>query len=229
MVKEILSSCPDDVDIKEFANTTTIARSGKKINISAWKFNISDWPGGKPFNYFYKDGSDVVLVWGVQFFDNGKFRSDIRDNANLRCALGYTLAEENKALFMCNTKAMQWAAQFERAVEEFLSDADDIAQAIADHMPNDAKVKVTPLSMSAGFALNKYDVRVSYTDGLMTATIKHNYTETDLVYGARYANYSRTIEFTSKDEVDSFDWEALWDDLYKHRDGTCTYHGSLGT
>jgi hypothetical protein len=229
MVKAILSSCPDDVDVKEFANTTTIARNGKKVNISVWKFNLSDWPDGRPFNYFHKDGSEIVFVWGVQFFDNGKFRSDINDNANLRCALGYPLAEENKALFMGGTKAMQWATQFRQDVKEFLSDADSLAQDIAAHMPDGATVKITPLSMVANFVLDENDVRVGYMNGSMTATVKHHYTETDLVYGARYANYSRTVEFSSKDEVDSFDWEALWDDLYKHRNGTCTYYGSLGT
>lgn len=229
MVKAILPACPDDVEVKEFTNTTTIQRNGKKVNISAWQFPLADWPNGRPFNYFLKDGSEMVLVWGVQFFDNGQYKSDISGAANQRCALGYPIAEENKALFMCGTKAMQWARQFSNSAKEFLSDADNLVQAIAAHMPPDAVVHTTNLGMDASFKLQENDVRVGYSHGVMRATIIHKYTETELVYGDQFSNYSVSAEFKSAEEVDAYDWQGLWDNLYENRHGKLTYHGSLGT
>ena len=229
MVKEILSSCPDDVEVKEFSNTTSISRNGKKVNVSAWKFPLADWPEGKPFNYFRKDGSDVVLVWGVQFFDNGKFISDINDAANLRCALGYPMAEENKALFMCGTKAMQWARQFMTNAKEFLSDTDSMVEVVANALPADANLKLSPIGLTGTVPVKDYEVSVGFGNGTFTAVIPHKYTEYDAVYGARYSNYSRTVKFETPEDVAAFDWNALWNDLYENRNGTCTYRGSLGS
>lgn len=229
MVKTILHTCPDDVDIREFANTTTISRNGKKVNISAWEFDLNDWPNVRPFGYFHKDGSDAVLVWGIQFFDNGKFRSDINDNANLRCALGYKLAEENTALIMGSAKATQWAAQFKRDVKEFLSDTDNLAKVIADHMPDTSNIKVTNLTVKGWFKLKENYVNVAYSDGVFYAEIEHNYTEGERVYGDRFSNYAVKVKFNSVDDVDNYDWDGLWDKLYENREGTLVYRGSLGT
>ena len=229
MMKSILPYCPDDVDIREFANTTTISRGDKKVNISAWQFNLNDWPNVRPLGYFHKDCSEAVLVWGVQFFDNGKFRSDINDNANLRCALGYKLAEEGSALITCGVKAAQWASQFTRDVKEFLSDTDDLAQAIADHIPDTSNIKVTKLTLKGWFKLKENYVNVSYSDGILYVEIEHNYTMGERVYGDKFSNYSTKVRFNSVDEVNDYDWEGLWNKLYENREGTLIYHGSLGT
>lgn len=229
MVRAVLSACPDDVDIREFANTTTVSRNDKRVNISAWQFNLNDWPSVRPFGYFHKDGSDAVLVWGIQFFDNGKFRSDINDNANLRCALGYKLAEEDSALITCSTKAAQWASQLIRDVKEFLSDTDDLAQAIADHIPDNSNIKVTKLTVKGWFKLKENYVKISYSDDIFYAEIEHNYTMGERVYGDKFSNYSTKVRFNSVEEVNSYDWDGLWDKLYENRNGTLVYHGSLGT
>lgn len=229
MVRAILPSCPDDVDIQEFANTTTISRNGKKVNISAWQFNLNDWSNVRPFGYFHKDDSEAVLVWGIQFFDNGKFRSDISDSANLRYALGYRLAEENKALLTGGAEASHLAYQLRRDVKEFLSDTDDLAQAIADHIPDNSNLKVTKLTVKGWFKLKENYVNVSYSDGIFYAEIEHNYTMGEQVYGDKFSNYSTKVKFDSVDEVNDYDWEGLWNKLYENREGTLIYHGSLGT
>lgn len=229
MVRTVLSSCPDDVDIREFANTTTISRNGKKVNISAWQFNLNDWPNVRPFGYFHKDGSEAVLVWGIQFFDNGKFRSDINDNANLRYALGYKLAEEDRALLAGGAEASHLASQLIRDVKEFLSDTDDLAQAIADHIPDNSNIKVTKLAVKGWFKLKENYVKVSYLDGVLYVEIEHNYTMGERVYGDKFSNYSTKVRFNSVDEVDNYDWNGLWNKLYENREGTLIYHGSLGT
>lgn len=231
MVKEILFACPDDVDVKEFSNTTTISRAGKKVNISAWKFNLSDWPYGRPFNYFHKDGSEVVLVWGIQLFDNGKYISDVNDNTNLRCAMGYSLnmTDQNKAKLMSSTEALMWARQLRVDIRDFLSDADSVVQIIASNMPNKANVKVTNLTMSAEFILNGNHVSVSYYKGMLHAVIHHKYTEDEYAYGDVFSDYSVDKKIESIDEANAFDYQALWDDLYENRKGIRIYHGTLGT
>jgi hypothetical protein len=199
------------------------------VNISAWQFNLNDWPSVRPFGYFHKDGSEAVLVWGIQFFDNGKFRSDISDSSNLRYALGYKLAEENKALLAGGSEASHLASKLRRDVREFLSDTDDIAQAIADHIPDNSNIKVTKLTMKGWFKLKENYVNVAYSDGIFYAEIEHNYTMGEQVYGDKFSNYSTKVRFNSVDEVYNYDWDGLWNKLYDNREGTLIYHGSLGT
>ena len=139
------------------------------------------------------------------------------------------MVEENKALFMCGTKAMQWARQFSNSAKEFLSDADNLVKAIAAHMPPDAVVHTTNLGMDALFKFKDYDIGVRYSHGVMRATIIHQYTETEFVYGDQFSDYSISVKFKSVKEVDAYDWQGLWDNLYENRYGTLTHHGSLGT
>lgn len=229
MIRAALDKCPDDVVVTDYTNSTSIARGNKKIIISVWKFNLSDWPDGRPFNYFYKDGSEAVIVWGLQFYEDSKFLSDINKNATVKCAMGFPFAEENKALFMLGTKAMMYVRDMGNDIKLFFADANPMVEVVANALPSNANIKITKLGLSGTVPVKDYDVRVSYSNGRFTATIPHKYTQTDLVYGAQFRDYSRTVEFATSEDVESFDWDSLWNDLYDNRNGTCTYSGSLGS
>lgn len=229
MVKTVLDNAPKDVDVKEYAQTTSVSRGAKKVVVSVWQFNLSDWEGGKPFNYFYKDGSDKVIVWGLQFYENGKFMSNINNNANIRCAMGYPIAEERKALFMLGTKAMMYVRTMSYDIELFFSDVDSRVALISSKLPAGSKIDSDKLYVGAKVPVKDYIVNITYRNGVLAAEIPHKYTDTDLAYGAQYSNYTRYVKLPDDESVEQFDWDALWEDLYENRSGTCTYRGSLGT
>lgn len=233
MLEAVLSYVPQDVEVKEFTNTTSISRDNKKINLTVCKFSLNDWPNGKPFSSFYKDGSEYVVVWGLQFYEDNKFRSDICENANLKCAMGYPLAEERKAMFMLGTKASMYVRSMGEQIHDFFANEDvtGLINLMVDSLPMESKiVKQTPTVMVADIPVNDYIATVTYReDGRFTARIPHKYTDTDRAYGAQYIDYVVKMRLVNKDEIKNLDWDRLLDNLYRNRNGKCTYMGSLGT
>lgn len=229
MVKAVLDNAPRDVEIKEYTYTTSISRGNKKVVVSAWRFSLSDWHNVKPFGYFYKDGSEDVIVWGLQFYEDGKFVSNINENANIRCAMGFPLADEKKALFMLGTKAMMYIREMSYDIKLFFSDADSLVELVASKLPAGSDIKTDAISLKAKVPVNDYLVDVLYKNGTLSVEIPHKYTDYERAYGAQFSNYGKIIRLGTADAINSYDWDHLWEDLYEHRDGKNTYWGSLGT
>jgi hypothetical protein len=229
MVKAVLENTPEDVDVKEYSYTTSISRGNKKAVVSVWRFSLSDWHNTKPFGYFYKDGSEDVIVWGLQFYEDGKFVSNINENANIRCAMGFPLAEERKALFMLGTKAMMYVRDMAYSIKLFFSDSDSLVELVASKLPADSKIKSDAISLTAKVPVNDYIVDVKYQNGVLAVEIPHKYTDYERAYGAQFDNYAKFIKLNSAEAIENYDWDRLWDDLYEHRDGKNTYWGTLGT
>jgi hypothetical protein len=143
--------------------------------------------------------------------------------------MGFPFNETNKALFMLGTKAMMYVRDMGNDIEQFFADANPMVEVVANALPDDADIVTDKLSLSGTVPIKDYNVRVSYRNGQFTAVIPHKYTMTDNVYGSRFSDYSRTVYFATPDDVESFDWDSLWNDLYDNRNGTCTYSGSLGS
>jgi len=154
--------------------------------------------------------------------------SDIHPNANITCAMGYNKGDENRTLFMLGTKAMMFARTLGDSVKLFFADTDPMVDIVANAIKG-ADIKKNKLGFSGTILIKDYNVNLSFSNGKLTAVIPHKYTMTDNVYGARYSNYSRTVDLANADAVNSFNWNALWNDLYENHNGTCTYRGSLGS
>lgn len=230
MVKIALGYCPSDVVVTDYTNSTTISHGDKKIIVSVWKFGLTDIQKNSPLNHLVEDGSDIAVVWGIHFYNNGKFCSDVCDLANLKCALGYSLNEERRAMFMLGTKVAQYTRPMGENIKLFFIDsADPLIDLIAKHLPSGSDTKSTLVSLSASVPVNDYKVSVHYREGKLRATIPHKYTMTDNVYGAQYRDYGKSFDMNTSEDVDSFDWQGLWNDLYENRNGTCVYRGSLGS
>lgn len=229
MVKAILDKCPENgYVVTNNAYTSSIEHDNKKINVSVWKFSLKDLIVNCPLNCFVESGHDFVIAWNIQFFDNDVLLSDINPNANITCAMGYVKDDENRTLFMLGTKAMMFARTLGDSVKLFFADVDPMVDIVANAI-NGADIKKTKIGFSGTIPIKDYNVNLSFCKGKLTAVIPHKYTMTDNVYGARYSNYSRTIDLANVDAVNAFNWSALWDDLYENRNGTCTYRGSLGS
>jgi len=142
--------------------------------------------------------------------------------------MGYTKQDENRTVFMLGTKAMMFARTLGDSVKLFFADIDPMVDIVANAISG-ANIKKTKIGLSGTIPIKDYNVNPSFCKGKLTAIIPHKYTMTDNVYGAQYSNYSRTIDLVNVDTVNAFNWNALWDNLYENRDGTCTYHGSLGS
>lgn len=229
MVKAILDKCPENgYVVTNHAYTTSIEHDNKKINVSVWKFNLKDLIANCPLNCFVESGYDFVIAWNIQFFDNDALLSDINQNANITCAMGYVKDDENRTLFMLGTKAMMFARTLGDSVKLFFADTDPMVDIVADAIPV-VSVNKTKAGFSGTVLVKDYKVTLSFRNGELVATIPHKYTMNDEVYGMRFSNYSKLVKFANEDDVRSFNWDALWDDLYEHRNGTCTYCGSLGS
>lgn len=231
MVKEILPDCPKDSDVKEFTFSTAISYGPKKVMVSVWQFDLKAWPGGKPFNYFYKDGSEIVIVYCIRFFNDGVRVYDAGDWAATSCALGYPKAEWRRAMFMLGTKAAQFAASMKQDVRDFFGEKNDLIELIASKLPEGSTIKKDDVKLVGKVPVKEYDVRVSFyiPGNTFTAIIPHKYSEGELVYGDKFEDYRNSVTFNTPEEVEAFDWDAFWDDLYKNKYGRLVWHGSLGT
>ena len=231
--KRALNYCPDNVIVKNYKNTVTISLGDKSMSISVWLFKLSDWKKGRPFNYFLKDGSDMIAVWGCHFYDKGKFVSDVAPSANLKYALGYKLGDEFtefSAMEYIKSKPSADVSDLRKEIEMFFTDADPLVDLIIDAMPNGSKViKRDKISCKIHVDVKDHLATVEYKDHGLTATIHRKRTLTDDVYGVRYYDYTVTHKFNTPEDVKSYDWNKLWDDLYEHRAGEEIYRGTLGT
>lgn len=228
ITQAILDKCPKDVELVYNDYSSIIAKDNNKVIASVWKFNLKDLIVNCPLNCFVESGCDYVIVWNIKFYNNDTLLSDVHPNANITCAMGYTNQDENRTIFMLGTKAMMFARTLGDSVKLFFADVDPIVDIVANAI-NGANIKKTKIGFSGTIPIKDYNVNLSFCKGKLTAVIPHKYTMTDNVYGARYSNYSRTIDLANVDAVNAFNWSALWDDLYENRNGTCTYRGSLGS
>jgi hypothetical protein len=228
IMQAILDKCPKDVELVYSDYSSIITKDNNKIIASVWKFNLKDLIVNCPLNCFVESGHDYVIVWNIKFYNNDILLSDVHPNANITCAMGYMAQDENRTLFMLGTKAMMFARTLGDSVKLFFADVDPMVDIVANAI-NCADIKKTKIGFSGIIPIKDYNVNLSFCNGKLTAVIPHKYTMTDNVYGARYSNYSRTVDFANADAVNSFNWDALWDDLYENRNGTCTYRGSLGS
>lgn len=202
-----------------------LAHDNKSIHVSALQFTLSDCKDIELFNDSVIDGFDRSIVCSVSLYEDDMPVSGIGDSI----AIVYSTNEENKALFMFGTKVASYIRKYSKIIKLFFEDNDEMVDIIADRLPKDSIINKTKIGLNGIVHLNDYDVKIAYSKGLLTATIPHRYTATDLMYGARYADYSRTESISTQDDVQSFDWQSLWDDLYSNRNGECIYSGSLGS
>lgn len=228
MVRTVIDKCPHDVEVINGPYTTSILRDNKKVDISVWKFALIDVVNKGLFNSFIENGDDFVIAWSIQFYDNEKLLTDINSNANMICAMGYAVNDERRVLFMLGTKAMTFSRMFDYDIKMFFADTDPMIDAVANAIKG-ASIEKTKVGFCGDVPVKDYIVKLSFSNGKLTAVIPHKYTMSDDMYGARYVNYSKTIDFTTIDSVKSFDWDSLWNDLYDNRNGTCVYRGSLGS
>lgn len=262
MVNTVLNVCPDNVEVKEYANTTSIILGNKKVNVSVWRFALADYPSQKPFGYFHKDGSDTVIVFGIQTYEDGKFVSG-NDLTSQRFALGFRVADnveptqfqkdfaagmnrdypetgieiqsggkasENRAMFMLKTKVYQYANAVARdVVKLFMAEENPLVDLVIAKMPAGAKISKTKLSMRADFKIDVNNAFCHYDGKTLYAEVQHEYDETERVYGSQFRNHRRSIPMSTAEEIEAFDWDSLWDDLYENRQGVMTRKGSLGT
>jgi len=228
MVGVVLSLCPKDAVITDTAFTTSISRDSKKVCVSVWKFNLADLKDNCPLNCFVEAGDDAAIVWNVQLFEGDKYLSEACNYANTTCAMGYRFDEERRTLFMLGTKAASYTRAFDSCIKFLFVDPDPMVDIVADAIPA-VSVSKTKVGFSGTVLVKDYNVTLSFRNGELVATIPHKYTMNDEVYGMQFSNYSKLVKFANEDDVKSFNWDALWDDLYEHRNGTCTYCGSLGS
>lgn len=124
-----------------------------------------------------------------------------------------------------------------KVVYDFFVPEDDLmSQTISWLESNDDTAEVkqdSAHSFSAKIKLKDYDVSADYrtvnNGAVLSFTIYHKYTETDRVYGAEYTNTRKEYKIKSAKDLDSIDYKALMDYLWKYRAGEQTYSGSLGT
>jgi hypothetical protein len=243
MVNTVLNVCPDNVEVKEYANTTSITLGSKKVNISVWRFALADYPSQKPFNDFHTNGSDTVIVFGIQTYESNKFVTG-NSLTSQRFALGFRVAgnidpeigslggkaSENRAMFMLKTKVYQYAnAVANKVIKLFMAEENPLIDLVIAKMPDDAKISKTKLSMRADFNIDENSAFCQYDGKTLYVEVQHEYDETDTVYGSQFMNYQRSIQMSTAKEIEAFDWGALWKDLYENRQGTVTRKGSLGT
>jgi len=228
IMQAILDKCPKDVELVYNDYSSIITKDNNKVIASVWKFNLKDLASNSLLNCFVESNRDYAIVWNIKFYNNDTLLSDVHSNANITCAMGYTKQDENRTVFMLGTKAMMFARTLGDSVKLFFADIDPMVDIVANAISG-ANIKKTKIGLSGTIPIKDYNVNPSFCKGKLTAIIPHKYTMTDNVYGAQYSNYSRTIDLVNVDTVNAFNWNALWDNLYENRDGTCTYHGSLGS
>lgn len=258
----LLKNAPEDASVRETRNTTLVDYNGKRMTISAWKFNTADCPM-PAFKKLLREGYDVSVVLAVHFFENGKFTPKVSKFANMKLAIGFVgkyLVRDDKVSSIANKVRTQYGAGPETSdtnIGYFASRyARDLANNIAqteydffnpDDELKDAAIEIlknfddtfkisseTAHSFKASVALKDYFVDIKFNndrsgDCTLTFTIPHKYTETDRVYGARYADTTKTYTVKSVDDLEAIDLHALMKYLYDNRFGTNIYQGSLGT
>lgn len=228
MANAARSASPLKSTVNEYMNSACVSFNNKSVVVNVWQFELKDFNNRSLLEHFFEDGADKAIVWGIEFYEDGNLVS-ASDNANTKCVIGYKSNEEAKALFMAGTKAMMFVRSMSSDIAMFFADKDELIDLVAEHLPANSNVSKTKISIIATVPVKDYDVKVTYSKGVLNAVIPHKYTMTDEMYGARYLNYSRTINMQTSKEITSFNWDALWDDLYNHRNGECTYRGSLGS
>lgn len=259
----LLKNAPKDASVRETRNTTLVDYNGKRMTISAWKFNTADCPM-PAFKKLLREGYDVAVVLAVHFFENGKFTSAVSKFANMKLAIGlvgkYLVVRDDKMTDIANqvraqygsgpetsdTKIGYFASRYARiladniaqAEYDFFNPDDELKDAAIEILKNfDDTFKIsseTAHSFRANIALKDYfvDIKLNYGrsgDCTLTFTIPHKYDETDRVYGARYADTTKSYTVKSVDDLEAIDLHALMKYLYDNRNGTCIYQGSLGT
>lgn len=225
MINTVVSAMPSDASVTKYDNSAAITLNGKRIDVSVWKFNLSDITDCEPLNQLKDVGYNVVIVWDVKFDSP----ISVHKNADITCAAGYNIDEQNRVMFMLGTKVMQYIRPMQYSIKEFFSDDDPMVAALMKVLPAGSVKSYDSISLSAEVPVNDYIVNVSYRAGNLRAVIPHKYTETDYMYGAHYANYCKSVQFATPDYIATYNWDALWNDLYENRNGTCTYRGSLGS
>lgn len=259
----LLKNVPKDAAVRESRNTTLVDYNGKRMTISAWKFNTADCPM-PAFKKLLREGYDVVVVLAVHFFENGKFTSTVSKFANMKLAIGLVgellkvkssmiadIANQVRAKYgygpeTSDTKIEYFASRYARvladniakAAYDFFNPDDELKDAAIETLKNfDSTFKIireTAHSFRANIALKDYfvDIKLNYSrsgDCTLTFTIHHQYDETDRVYGAQYADTTKSYIIKSVDDLEAIDLHALMKYLYDNRNGVCIYQGSLGT
>ena len=213
------------VDIECLNGTYVLTHGNKSIHVSALQFALSDCKSIELFKEFIRCDFDKAIVCNVSLYEDCKPVSGIEKSI----AIVYNTNEENKALFMFGTKAASYIREYSKTIKLFFADNDEMVGIIADRLPKDSIINKSKIGLNGIVHLNEYDVKIAYSKGLLTAIIPHKYTATDLMYGTRFADYTRTESISTQDDARSFDWRSLWDDLYSNRNGKCIYSGSLGS
>lgn len=236
MLEEVLVRTPEDAEVKEYANTTSVIRGNKKINVSAWQFALADWPDGRPFNYFTKDGSELIIVWGVTFVEDGKFVNN--GLTEYKYAVGFPSLETNaseyrRSMWAIPGMAGRGVGEYRRLIRGFFADKNDVLEALAEHLPDGAEITFRdPITLKFKMKYKDYDLYFSFNGekNNLFAEIERHWSEYERVYGMSFVNYSSETKINSVEEVENFDWKSFIEDLYEHKHGIKTHGGySLGT
>lgn len=232
ITKEISKSCKSGFEISKFENISVVHHKDICAKVSVYKFKVSDY-NGDTFDQYKSSDSDYVLMADVKFYNNGKFISDMSDDLNHHYGVVYSIENENGAFYQVDYKLRKAIDNIYEKIRDLMTDPDPMIDYIKSHLPEGSNVAnesgTCGIFMSGKVPVKDYLVDVIYYNGKLTSVIHHKYTMTDRVYGAEFNDYRVEKLFNSKEEIDSFDWNSLWDDLYIHRNGTVRRHGSLGS
>lgn len=232
ITKEISKSCKSGFEISKFENISVVNHNDICAKVSVYKFKVSDY-NGDTFDQYKSSDSDYALIAAVKFYNNGNLVSDMSDDLNHYYCAVYPIEKEGGALYQVDYKLRKAINNLYEKIRDLMSDPDPLIDYIKSHLPEGSDVAnesgTCGIFMSGKVPVKDYLVDVIYYNGKLTSIIHHKYTMTDRVYGTEFNDYCVEKRFKSKEEIDSFNWDSLWDDLYTHRNGTVRRHGSLGS
>lgn len=234
MSLEILDSLPDDVSVIDRGTTLSIIRNNKRLNIYAGVVDLSGWRG-KPLGVLWTKRNRMAVVIGVQFIDNGKFRSDINELANQKIAIGYPVPKDETDPFDPSRQydAVVYGKRLMNSLEsdivEFFNDG-SIVDAIIDALPTNVNVKSkSNTKLRAELKYRDSFIYITFDGQTLVCKIPHDYTQTDRVYGNEYKDSEFMSTIKSAEDIDLIDFDQVFADLYKNKNGRLSHKGSLGT
>lgn len=233
LVNTVLKSVPDDVNIKESNNSVVVERDNKQVHIAAWLVDLKEDLDNDVvyFRDFKYHQLDEAIVFGIWFTTNGKLDDSAGKDTNKLIAVGFKENDFSNVLTKLNSEAPKYAKDLSYEIEVFLTGKrNSITDAVENSLPDGSKtILKDENSLTAKVPVKDYIVTLKVNDHRVSARIPHKYTQAELAYGAMFDDTIRDMKFSSPEEVMAFDWDSLWEDLYKNRNGVKTYSGSLGS